>query len=185
MSAIRVSMLVGSTREGSLNERLAKAVESLAPSELAFERVQIDDLPFYEGRLETAPPPSVKRLKATLDQNPALFVVTPEFNRSIPGVLKNAIDIGSRPMGKSSFMGKAVGMMGTSPGAIGTAVGQQHLRQILSVLGANVIGGEAYIAFSKPDLIDENGQIEDESVRNFIQAYVDKFADFAIRLCRD
>jgi len=184
MDEIHVTLLVGSAREGSLNERLAKAIEKLAPPELAFDRVEITGLPFYESSLEGAPPQSVTRLKATLDINPALFVVSPEFNRSIPGMLKNAIDIASRPMDKNSFMGKAAGIIGTSPGPIGTAVGQQHLRQILAILGANVMGGEAYIAFSKPDLIDEFGHIEDESVRNFIQTYMEKFAEFTARLCR-
>ncbi|SEQ60026.1 NADPH-dependent FMN reductase [Thalassovita taeanensis] len=180
---IGVSMLVGSSRAGSLNERLAKAIERLAPKELVFERVKIDDLPFCDADLEKSPPEQVLRLKATLDRNPAAFFVMPEFNRSLPAVLKNAIDIGSRPMAANSWRGKVVAMTGASPGAIGTAVGQQHLRQILSVIGANVMAGEAYISFSQPDLIADDGHIENESTRAFIQAYVDRFAEFAQRLC--
>jgi len=179
MSSIKVAMFIGSNRGASLNQKLASAVEALAPTSLIFERIEIADLPFCDADQESSPPPEVERLKAALARNQAAFFVTPEFNRSIPAVIKNAIDIGSRPMADNSWRDMPVGMTGTSPGPIGTAVGQQHLRQILSVLGAHVLPGEAYIAFNPPTLIDSDGQVENEGTRDFIAAYVARFAEFA------
>src|SRR5262249_44861165 len=111
-----------------------------------------------------------------------VLVVTPEHNRSVPTVLKNAIDWAARPYGQNSWAGKVVAIAGTSPGAIGTALAQQHLRQILgSSLGALVMGGEAYISF-KPGLIDDAGEIADESTQNFLKNFVDRFATLVGRL---
>jgi chromate reductase len=111
----------------------------------------------------------------------ALLVVTPEHNRSLPAVLKNAIDWGTRPFGRNSWAGKAAAIVGTSPGAIGTAIAQQHLRQVLGDLGTVVMGGEAYVTF-KPDLIDETDTVTDERTRSFLQSFIDQFTEFAARL---
>jgi chromate reductase len=127
---------------------------------LAASFKQIDDLPMYNQDLESPLPASVARFKAAIEETTALLIVTPEHNRSIPTVLKNAIDWGTRPYGRNSWARKAVAIIGTSPGAIGTAIAQQHLRQMLGDLGALVMGGEAYVTF-KPDLIDETNTVTD------------------------
>tara|TARA_R110002110_G_scaffold61833_7_gene173068 strand:+ start:2209 stop:2763 length:555 start_codon:yes stop_codon:yes gene_type:complete len=182
MSKLKIAMLVGSVRTGSLNEKLARAVESLAPDTLQFDRVRIDDLPHYNGDFESARPAGVTRFTDQISEAQGAFFVTPEYNRSIPGMLKNAIDWGSKPMDRNVWAGKTAGMIGTTPGAIGTAVGQQHLRQILSVLGVMVVPAEAYVSFSKPDLISDTGEVSNDATRAFIQAYVDRFAKLALRL---
>jgi chromate reductase len=107
--------------------------------------------------------------------------VTPEHNRSIPAVLKNAIDWGARPYGRNSWGGKPAAIIGTSPGAIGTALAQQHLRQLLGDLGAVVMGGEAYVTY-KPELIDQTDIVVDEGTRRFLQSFIDQFAGLAARL---
>jgi chromate reductase, NAD(P)H dehydrogenase (quinone) len=126
-------------------------------------------------------PPSVVRFKAEIAAADGLLFVTPEHNRSIPAVLKNAIDWGARPYGRNSWNGKPAAITGTSPGALGAALAQVHLRQILGTLGALVIGGEAYISL-KPGVVDANGTITDENTRGFLKAFVDQFAAFVVRL---
>ena len=135
----------------------------------------------YNQDLESPLPASVARFKADIEEADGLLFVTPEHNRSIPAVLKNAIDWGARPYGRNSWVGKPAAITGTSPGAIATAVAQQHLRQVLGDLGALVMGGEAYIAF-KPGLIDDAGTITDEGTRRFLLAFVDQFTTLLARL---
>ena len=125
---------------------------------------------------------NVQRFKHEIERADAVLFVTPEHDRSIPALLKNAIDWGARPYGHNSWAGKPVAITGASPGALGTAIAQQHLRQILGDLGALVMGGEAYITYT-PGLIDETNTISDESTRRFLQAYVEQFASLATRLC--
>jgi chromate reductase len=173
-------VIVGSNRRESINRRLAKALVRFIEGRFAVDWVQIDDLPIYNQDLEADTPASVKRFKAAIAAADALLFVTPEHNRSIPAVLKNAIDWGSKPTGQNVWKGKVAAITGTSPGAIGTAVGQQHLRQILAILDVLVMGGEAYISF-KPDLIDGDGTIADASTRAFLQAYMEKFANLVSR----
>lgn len=177
----KIALIVGSNRRNSINRKLAQALARLGEGSLVFETVQIDDLPMYNEDLESDLPPSVRRFKAAVADTDALLVVTPEHNRSIPAVLKNAIDWGTRPYGQNVWDGKPAAIAGTSPGAVGTAVGQQHLRQILGDLGAVVMGGEAYIAF-KPDLIGEDGELADNSTRAFLGDYIDRFASLVARL---
>src|SRR5262249_55800526 len=181
MPEVNVAVIVGSNRRHSINRKLARALVQLADGKLAARFVEIDDLPMYNQDLESALPANVARLKAAIEWADALLVVTPEHNRSLPAVLKNAIDWGTRPYGRNSWAGKAVAIVGTSPGAIGTAIAQQHLRQVLGDLGAVVMGGEAYVAF-KPDLIDENDTVTDEGTRGFLQSFIDRLADLAARL---
>ena len=126
-------------------------------------------------------PEKVARFKSEVEASDALLFVTPEHSRSIPAVLKNAIDWGARPWGKNSWTGKPAAVTGTSGGAIGTAVAQTHLRGVLnSGVGMHVLGGEAYITF-KPDLIDAEGNVSDENVRKFLKNFIDQFAAFAGR----
>lgn len=178
----QIAMLVGSTRNGSLNQRLAKAIEKEAGNALKFSHVSMVEMPFYDADKEPDRPSSVNAFTAAISSADAVFIVTPEYNRSIPGVLKNAIDWGSKPPKDNIWRDKVVAMTGTSPGAIGTAVAQQHLRQILAILGAHVLPGEAYISFKTPEMIDEVGNVTDESVRQFVADFTARFAKFVERV---
>jgi chromate reductase, NAD(P)H dehydrogenase (quinone) len=180
MAKFKVTVIVGSNRRESVNRRLAHALTPLGADKFAFSFVQIDDLPLYNQDLEAELPKSVARFKSEIAAADGLLFVTPEHNRSIPAVLKNAIDWGARPYGQNSWSGKPGAITGTSPGAIGTAVAQQHLRQVLGNLGVLVMGGEAYVGF-KPGLIDADGAIADESTRKFLQGFVDQFATLVAR----
>jgi chromate reductase len=182
MTKPRIAIIVGSNRKDSINRKLAEALSKLAP-QFDAEFVRIDDLPMYNQDLESPLPPEVGRFKSDIARADGLIFVTPEHNRSIPAVLKNAIDWGARPYGQNSWTDKLVFMTGTSPGAIGSALGQQHLRHILGVLGALVLGGEAYITF-KPDLIDAQGEIGDETTRKFLQGFLDRFEKLVARHAR-
>jgi chromate reductase, NAD(P)H dehydrogenase (quinone) len=181
MMQYQVAVLVGSLRTNSINRKLATAMTRLAPPSLCFYAVDLGPLPMYNGDLEVDRPESVKQFIAECVRADAFLMVMPEFNRSLPAVLKNAIDWGSKPMDKSVWRDKPVAMSGTSPGTIGTAVGQQHLQQITGILGSAVLGGEAYISF-KPELIDAEGNIADESTRKFLGDYMERFAVFTSRL---
>ena len=175
MAKVKVAVIVGSNRRESINRKLAQALAGLAVGQLAFHFVSIADLPLYNQDLEGELPPSVARFKSEIAAADALLFVTPEHNRSLPAVLKNAIDWGARPYGQNSWSGKPAAITGTSPGALGTAAAQLHLRQVLGTLGALVMGGEAYISF-KPGLLDSNGTIADETTRGFLKAFIDQFA---------
>jgi chromate reductase len=184
MPKINVAVVVGSNRRESINRKLAHALVKLADSKLVANFVQLDDLPMFNQDLESSLPASVQRFKSEIEQASALLFVTPEHNRSIPAVLKNAIDWGARPYGRNSWSGKPAAITGTSPGPLGAAVAQQHLRQVLGDLGALVMGGEAYVAF-KPGLIDDAHAVADTSSRQFLQSFVDQFAALAARLGND
>ncbi len=180
MAKFKVAVIVGSNRRESVNRRLAHALAKLGADKFAFSFIQIDDLPLYNQDLEAELPKSVVRFKSEVAAADSLLFVTPEHNRSIPTVLKNAIDWGARPYGQNSWNGKLGAITGTSPGAVGTAIAQQHLRQVLGDLGVLVMGGEAYVSF-KPGLIDADGAITDESTRKFLQGFVDQFATLVAR----
>jgi chromate reductase, NAD(P)H dehydrogenase (quinone) len=179
MTTRKIAVIVGSNRRDSINRQLAVALGNLNPR-LQFQFVRIDDLPLYNQDIESPLPAAAARFKGELARADAFLFVTPEHNRSIPAVLKNAIDWGARPYGQNSWNGKPAAITGTTPGAIGTAVGQAHLRQVLGVLGALVMGGEAYITF-KPGLIGADGAIADETTRKFLQSFVDQFAALVAR----
>jgi len=181
MTKFKVAIVVGSNRRDSINRKLAQAIARLGDAHLAARFVQIDDLPIYNQDIENPLPESVARFKTEIADADALLVVTPEHNRSLPAVLKNAIDWGARPYGRNSWVNKPAAITGTSPGAIGSAIAQQHLRQVLGNLGATVMGGEAYVTF-RPGLIDDAGTIADEGSRKFLQAFVDQFASLIARL---
>ncbi|MGQ0700616.1 MAG: NADPH-dependent FMN reductase [Panacagrimonas sp.] len=176
MKPYDIAVIVGSNRRESINRRLAQALIKLAPESLACRWVRIDDLPMYNGDLEPDRPETVRRFTAEVAKADALLIVMPEHNRSLPAVLKNAIDWGSKPAEQNVWRNKPTAIAGTSPGVIGTAVGQQHLRQILGILGSVVMGGEAYLQF-KPDLVDADGTVTNEGTRKFLKAHMDHFAD--------
>ncbi len=180
MAKLKLGIIVGSNRRESINRKLAQALAQLGADGFEAGFVQIDDLPLYNQDLELPVPEKVARFKAEIEAADAILVVTPEHSRSIPALLKNAIDWGARPWGKTSWPGKPAAVIGTSGGAISTAIAQQHLRGVLGNLGLQVMGGEAYIQF-KPDLIDAQGAVTDENVRKFLKAFIDQFAAFAAR----
>ncbi len=176
----RIAIIVGSNRRDSINRKLAVALGKLMPN-FDIDFLRIDDLPMYGQDGESPIPAPVARLKNEIARADGVIVVTPEHNRSIPALLKNAIDWAGRPYGQNSWSGKPVFITGTSPGPLGAALAQQHLRSILgSFLGAQVLGGEAYITF-KPGLIDDQGQIADESTRKFLQGFLEQLATLAVR----
>ncbi len=180
MTKLKLGVIVGSNRRESINRKLAEALVLLGDQTFEARLIRIDDLPMYNQDHEQPVPPPVARFKGEVEGSDALLFVTPEHSRSIPAVLKNAIDWGSRPWGKTSWPGKPAAIIGASAGAISTAVVQQHLRAVLADLGLHVAGGEAYVAY-KPELIDAQNKVSDESVRKFLGDFIEKFAGFAAR----
>ncbi len=181
MAEPTIAVLVGSLRRESINRRLAGALEKLAAGKARFEYIEIGDLPLYNQDFDQAYPAQGTRLKERIRNADAVLFVTPEYNRSIPGVLKNAIDIGSRPYGDSAFAGKPAAVIGASIGAIGTAMAQQHLRNVLAYLDMQVLGQpEAFIHY-KDGLIDDDGTIGNDGTRKFLQDHVDRFLALVAR----
>ncbi len=176
MAKTRVALFVGSLRKGSFNRRLARAIEKLAPADFEFAHIRIDNLPLYDQDFDADYPAEPARLKREVEAADALLFVTPEYNRSIPGVLKNAIDIASRPWGTNSFAGKPAGVLGISIGAIGTALAQQHLRNVLAYLDVPTLGQPEVFLQMKDGLLDEDGNVGDEGARKFLQGFVDRYA---------
>ncbi|MEI7036945.1 NAD(P)H-dependent oxidoreductase [Fulvimonas yonginensis] len=174
--SIKVAVLVGSLRKDSYNRRLARAVERLAPQELAFEHLEIGDLPPYNQDLDGDYPPRWQQLKQQIQACDALLFVTPEYNRSVPGVLKNAIDIASRPYGTNAFAGKPGAVIGASVGATGSALAQQHLRNTLAYLDVPLLGQpEVFVQFKDDGPVDAQGEITVDSTRTFLQGFVDRY----------
>lgn len=171
----RIVVVVGSLRRESLNRKLADALARLAPADFAFSQLQIGDLPLYNQDQDADQPAPVQRLKADILAAQGVLFVTPEYNRSIPGVLKNAIDHASRPYGKSAWAGKPAGVIGVSVGAIGTAVAQQHLRTILAYLDMPTLGQPEAFLQAKEGLFAADGGIGEAS-RPFLQGWTDRYA---------
>jgi chromate reductase len=182
MASYTVGYLVGSLAKASLNRRLAITLTRLAPKELTFREIGIGELPLYSYDYDADYPPVARTFKEAIAAVDAVLFVTPEYNRSIPGALKNAIDWASRPYGQNAFTRKPSAVIGTSPGKIGTAVAQQHLRSILSFCNSPQMNApEAYIQFEK-GLIDEEGQVTNASTEQFLKDYMDQFLGFIERV---
>ncbi len=173
----KIAVVVGSLRKDSYNKKLGLALEKLAKGKMEFVFVDIGSLPLFNQDLEANVPASVTKLKSDIESADGVLFITPEYNRSIPGVLKNAIDWASRPYGKSSWAGKPAAICGTSPGAIGTAVAQTHLRSITGgFLDMPTMGQpEMYIAH-KDENFDADNNVVNEGTKKFLQGFVDKFA---------
>src|SRR4051812_39252297 len=182
MATYKVGYLVGSLAKGSINRKLAMALVKLAPQNLSFTEISFKDLPLYSYDYDADFPPVARSFKDAIKSVDAILFVTPEYNRSIPGGLKNAIDWGSRPYGSNSFTHKPSAVIGTSPGAIGTAVAQQSLRSVLGFCNAPQMNApEAYIQF-KPGLITDDGEVTAESTEKFLRTYMEEFQDFIARV---
>jgi chromate reductase, NAD(P)H dehydrogenase (quinone) len=178
----KVGVFVGSLSKKSINRRLARALHNLAKGELELVEIPIGDLPLYNHDLDGDFPPEARKLKECIEAVDAFMFVTPEYNRSIPGALKNAIDWGSRPWGTNSFAHKPSAVIGTSPGKIGTAVAQQHLRSILSFVNSPELAQpEAYIQFTD-GLITEDGIVTDETTAEFLRSWLRAFEEFICKV---
>jgi chromate reductase len=182
MPPYKVGYLVGSLATQSINRKLAKALVRLAPQELQLSEISFRDLPIYSYDYDAEFPPAARKFKEAIAASDAILFVTPEYNRSIPGGLKNAIDWASRPYGTNAFTRKPAAIIGTSPGAIGTAVAQQHLRSVLAFCNAPLMNSvEAYIQF-KPGLITDEGKVSNESTEKFLRNYIAEFHAFIIKV---
>lgn len=182
MTTFNVGYFVGSLSTSSINRTLSKALLRLAPPELEFHEIPIGALPLYSPDYDADYPPVGRALKDAIAASDAILFVTPEYNRSVPGGLKNAIDWASRPWGQNSFARKPSAVIGASPGAIGTAVAQQNLRSVLSFCDSPQMNSpEAYIQF-KPGLITEDGQVTVPSTEQFLRAFMEEFHLFITRV---
>ena len=180
MSQFQIAVVVGSLRKESFNRRMATAIARLAPPEFTFTQIEIGDLPLYNEDDDAHQAAPVLRLKAAITSAHGLLFLTPEYNRSLPGVLKNAIDHASRPYGQSAWAGKPAGVLGVSVGAIGTAMAQQHLRNVLAYLDVPTLGQPEAFLQAKDSLFDETGNIGPDS-KPFLQAWMDKYVDWVKR----
>jgi len=176
-----VAVLVGSLRRESINRKFAEAVAKLAEGRLEFQFVELGDLPIYNDDLWEAPPASIGRFKNAVEAADAVLFVTPEYNRSFPAVLKNAIDWGTRPYGQNSFAAKPGGLIGTSPGSTGTSAGQNHLKSVLNVVDVVLMGQpEVYFTY-KAEQFAPDGSVQDEAARALLTRWVDRFVQWIER----
>lgn len=182
MTSYKVGYLVGSLSSTSINRLLANALARLAPIELQLTEIPIQDLPLYSQDYDANYPAVARVFKQAIMESDAVLFVTPEYNRSIPGCLKNAIDWASRPWGQNAFTRKPSGIIGTSPGAIGTAVCQSHLRGVLCFCNSPLMNNvEAYIQY-RPGLITADGEVTDEGTQTFLRSYMTELYDFIRRV---
>lgn len=181
MTPYRIAVLVGSLRRDSVNRRLANATIRLGPPEFSFELVRIDDLPVFNQDDEKTPAASLTRFKGEISSAQGLMFVTPEYNRSIPGVLKNAIDQGSRPYGQSAWVGKPAGVMGASRGSAGTSMAQQHLRNVLAHLDVPTMGQPEVFLQVREGTFDEGGNLISPDATKLLQRWMDRYAEWVKR----
>ena len=182
MSSYRVGYFVGSLAKASINRKLAKALVRLAPREIELTEISFRDLPLYSYDYDADYPPVARAFKDAIANVDAVLFVTPEYNRSIPGALKNAIDWASRPYGQNAFTRKPSAVIGASPGSIGTAVGQQHLRSVLGFCNSPQMNApEAYIQFT-PGLVTDDGEVTNESTEEFLRNYMKELHGFLERV---
>ena len=177
MANFVIAVIVGSLRKDSFNRKLAGALEKMFPADFQFKYVRIDDLPLYNQDDDAQQAPQVLRMKSDIKGAQGVLFVTPEYNRSIPGVLKNAIDHGSRPYGTSAFEGKPAGIVGTSIGPIGTAMAQQHLRNVLAFLDVQTMAQPEVFLQAKDGMFNADGSVGEAS-RGFLQAWMDRYTAF-------
>lgn len=178
MSQYKIAVVVGSLRRESHNKQLAAAIAKLGPPDVVYETVRIDDLPLYNQDDDGAQAPPVTRLKAAIGTAAGVIFVTPEYNRSVPGVLKNAIDHASRPYGQSAWTGKPAGILGISIGQIGSACAQQHLRSILGYLDMPTLGQPEVFLTAKEGFFNAAGEIADDRTRKFLRGWMDRYLAF-------
>lgn len=176
-----VAVIVGSLRRESINRKFAESLGMLAAGQLKFRMVEVGDLPLYNDDLWADPPAPVLRMKREVEAADAVLFVTPEYNRYFSPAIKNAIDWGSRPWGKNSWTGKPAAVIGATPGAIGTAAGQNSLKALLTVVDMILMGQpEVYFTY-KPELFDESNAVADGATKDFLKTWIDRFASWIER----
>ena len=178
MATQNIVVIVGSLRKESFTLKVANALAKLAPATLNLDVITLHDISFFNQDLEAAPPADWLAFRDKLQKSDGVLFVTPEYNRSIPGVLKNAIDVGSRPYGKSSFLGKPIGIVGNSPGALGGVSAVKHLQNILPGIAGPIMGQPEIYLNGVGDAFDDKGQLTKEPVQKVLQQYIDAFAAF-------
>jgi chromate reductase len=176
-----VVVLVGSLRKESFSLKIANALAKLAPDTLKLNVVTLHDISFFNQDLEANPPADWLAFRDKLQKSNGVLFITPEYNRSIPGVLKNAIDVGSRPYGKSSFLGKPIGIISNSPGPLGGVSAAKHLQNILPGISGPILGQPEIYLNGVGDAFDEKGHLIKESLQKVLQQYIDAFAAFVER----
>lgn len=180
MSEYQIGVVIGSIRRDSFNRRLSEALVKLAPREFSFKQLKIDDLPLYNQDDDATPAASVARLKKDILSAHGLLFLTPEYNRSMPGVLKNALDHASRPYGSNAWAKKPAGVLGVSIGPSGTAMAQQHLRNVLAYLDVPTLGQPEVFLQAKEGLFDESGNIGTAS-KDFLQDWMNRYAAWVVK----
>lgn len=173
---LKIATIVGSLRKDSFNKKLMMALDKLSHPKLEFKILDITHIPLFNQDNETNLPSAVAQLKNEVTQADGVLFVTPEYNRSIPGVLKNVIDWGTRPYGTNVWVNKPTAIIGTSPGAVGTAVAQSHLRSVITSLGAILLGQPEVYFVHKEELIDNQFNITNDNSRKFLQGFLDAFS---------
>lgn len=181
MSQHQIAVIVGSLRKDSINRKLADAITRLAPSDLSLRQLEIGDLPLYNQDDDADQAPAVKRFKGEILAATGLIFVTPEYNRGLPGVLKNAIDHASRPYGMSAWTNKPAGILGASVGVIGTAIAQQQLRTVLACLDVHTMGLPEAFIHVKEGFFDEAGNIASAGTRKFLLEWMDRYVAWLTR----
>lgn len=175
MSEVKVAVIVGSLRRESINRRLAHAIATLAPRQMSFRSIEIGDLPLYNQDDDPHPAPEVMRLKQQIATAHGVIFVTPEYNRGLPGVLKNALDHGSRPYGRGVWAGKPAGIMGASTSHTGTAAAQQQLRAILGTLDMPTLGQPELLFHVQEGTFDRHGHFADAVVGGRVSTWLERY----------
>jgi len=173
---LTIAVIVGSLRKESINKKWMLALDKLAHPNLTFNIIEIKDVPLFNQDHENDMPAAAAHLKSEVTKADGVLFATPEYNRSIPGVLKNIIDWGTRPSGKNCWVGKPMSVIGVSPGNVGTAAAQAYLRSILVTIGGVVMGQPEVYLVNKPDLIDADFNITNTDTKKFLLSYLDSFA---------
>jgi len=176
-----ILVIVGSLRKQSFTLKIANALAKLAPSTLKLDVITLHGISFYDQDIEATPPADWLAFREKIQKSDGILFVTPEYNRSIPGVLKNAIDVASRPPGKSSFLGKPIGLVGNAPGQLGGIAAIKHLQNILPSISGPILGQPEIYLNGIGDAFDEKGNLTKEPVQKLLQQYIDAYAAFVER----
>jgi chromate reductase len=179
-----IVVIVGSIRKESFTLKIANALARLAPASLKLDVVTLHGLSFFNQDLEATAPADWLTFREKIQKSSAVLFVTPEYNRSIPGILKNAIDVASRPYGKSSFLGKPIGIVSNSPGPLGGVSAAKHLQNILPGISGPILGQPEIYLNAVGDAFDDKGQLTKEALQKVLQQYIDAFAAFVERQTR-
>jgi chromate reductase, NAD(P)H dehydrogenase (quinone) len=178
MSTHHIAVIVGSLRKASFSLGIANALAKLAPASLKLNVITLHDISFFNQDLESNPPADWVALREKIQKSNGVVFVTPEYNRSIPGVLKNAIDVASRPYGKSSFLGKPIGIISNSPGPLGGVSAAKHLQNILPGISGAILGQPEIYLNAVGDAFDDKGELIKESLRAVVKQYIEAYANF-------